>query len=129
MKSKISPRNFICEAIEIYANKTLGEILNGGDMELRLKAVAFSLKELSLTFGNRIETKVSDDYIYFYIGNMLFYVISDNEFKDVCSAISWTFKLFIHWGNIMKILEEMKQDKNSIPHGSVQTSLYFKEVI
>lgn len=129
MKSKISPRSFICEAIEIYTNKTLGEILHDDNMELRLKAVAFSLKELSLTFGNRIETKVSDDYIYFYIGDILFYMISDNEFKDVSSAISWTFKLFIHWGNIIKIIEEMNQDKKSVSKGSVQTSLYLKEVI
>ena len=115
MKSSISPRHFLCQAIEIYSCMSIKQFINCNDQELILKSISFGVKELSEYYGYKITTKIHENLIYFYIENNLIYSLNHSDLLDLNKSnneSTYSYKLILHWGNILRKIERIGLGNN-----------------
>jgi hypothetical protein len=133
MNIKLPPRQFLKKAMEVYAEtEDMFELLsNENNLELRLSAIGFALKQLVAAHGDSIETKVdlAEKSVLISKGGITFYIIEDKTIDNTPelykqfkyrsheevkneSVNSYSANLFYHWGSIMNGIENIGFDSN-----------------
>jgi hypothetical protein len=84
-KSSYSPGKILSTALEKYlADEQLTTVLNDCEkVEIKMKAIAFSLKTVTSYFGRQIESKIEKDVIIFSFGGMEIYRLSNEQTKHI----------------------------------------------
>lgn len=126
-KAKHSPSQIMQASLNSYLQDqelTVQQLLEVRDNQLRLKTMAFTLRNLLSYYGYNITTKIGEDSIIVYVNNTAIYKIQDSEFTSVKSPMSLSFNMVKHWSFILNQLELMGLTKKDKTEGeALQTAL------
>lgn len=138
-KASYSPGKILRTALEKYlVGEQLTTVIKDYEkVDLKMKAIAFSLKTITSYYGRQIESKIEKDVITFSFSGMEIYRLSDEQIKRIniplinqrIDEVSvdigerlW-INLFFHYGNILGVLDRMGVDSQSQTNKTIQTSM------
>jgi hypothetical protein len=126
-KAKHSPSQIIEASLKSYLQNqelTAQQLLKDRDNQLRLKTMAFTLRNLLSYYGYNISTEIGENSITVYAENTAIYKIQDSEFTGIKSPMSLNFNMIRHWSFILNQFYLMGLGKKEIKNGeTVQTAL------
>lgn len=109
-RAKHSPITILLKAMEIYLNEeniSVEDIIKKPNKEIRLKTIAFSLRNLMSFYGYNVSTSIIENRININSFNATVYQIEDNSFSQCKTVMSLSFELICHWGNIVNVLDKI----------------------
>ena len=138
-KASYSPGKILSIALDKYLeDEEITSVLKDNEkLELKMKAIAFSLKTITSYYGRQIEAKIEKDVVVFSFSGMEIYRLSNEQIKHInvpllnqrIDEVSvdvgerlW-INLFFHYGNILGVLERMGVDSQSETDKTIQTTL------
>lgn len=124
-KAKHSPVTILLKAMEIYLDEedtTIEGMLKNTHSELRLKTIAFAMRNLLSYHGYKITTEVENKMIHVSSYGVTIYQIED-KFSSYKTSMSLSFSLVCHWGNIVNILDKIGHMSEKKVIGDTQIAL------
>lgn len=124
-RAKHSPMTILVKAMEIYLsedNISVEDILKESHIELRLKTIAFALRNLMSYHGYKVTTNIMGNTININSFDVTVYQIED-KFSQCKTATSLSFELICHWGNIVNVLDKIGHMPEQKIIGETQISL------
>lgn len=119
-KAKYSPGKIIETAINAYLNGTnitIDQLLKGEDNQLKQKVISFTLRNLLMYYGYKIDTTIGESSLTVFFENTAIYMIKNTEFKDIKNFVTLNFNMIKHWSFIINQFDLIGLTKKEVSEG------------